>query len=115
MCQADVISDAIKSLGNAQSETVQSVKPAQVLAALSKLRAEAASTEYMDRQRQNRNNLIVSLGASVGEQVEDSIHKVWRVYEELLTQRGALDFDLLLLKTIQLLERNAAVSETSIG
>ena len=110
MGQADTISVAIKSLANIQPETVLGIRPAQVLATLSKFRAEAVSTEYVERQRKSNDTAIVDVGPSASEKVEDPIRKVWRVYEELLKQRGALDFDLLLLRTIKLLEDKAAVS-----
>ncbi len=86
------------------------IRPAQVLATLSKFRAEAVSTEYVERQRKSNDTAIVDVGPSASENVEDPIRKVCRVYEELLKQRGALDFDLLLLRTIKLLEDKAAVS-----
>ena len=68
----------------------------------------------METKRQKKDNVTVSLDPSASEKVEGPVQKVWRVYEKLLEQRGAVDFELLLFRTIRLLEDNAPVSGIKI-
>ena len=87
------------AVSNADAEN--SVRPAQVLAALSKFRAALQVKQESNGTATNQNTDGLE---------ENSVFRVCRAYEDILVRRGAVDFDLLLIRSIRLLEDHPQVS-----
>lgn len=49
---------------------------------------------------------------AAGEEKLEDVARIWRVYEEVLRERGALDFSDLMVRVVRLLKENAAVLQT---
>ncbi len=97
---------AVKEAMLRSSVDPKAFDPATVLNMISRAKGDGLDRqEYMDR--------AVEKGGkkSGGGFIEEVVAKVWEKYEAILAGEKALDFDDLLLKTVQLLERHKDVRE----
>lgn len=91
--QIDVIKESMKKLGI----SVKEHKPSSILANISQTKNELISaSEYGKYARGN---------------FQETAAKVYIVYQQILKENHALDFDDLLLKTVHLLEQNKIILE----
>ena len=97
------MTEAIKTLPASNLETV---RPAQVLASLQKLRSEALQHRLKVGNDEDENP-----DAMAEREQETTVNRAWKAYEKILEVRGVLDFDLLLIRTIRLLEDHPNVSD----
>lgn len=88
-----IIRDAIISIGEDPKEH----EPRKIQSIISKQKGEMISVEEFETGNHKYNYT----GEVVG--------KVWKIYENKLKGEGALDFDDLLIKSVEILEKNPAV------
>jgi superfamily I DNA/RNA helicase len=100
--QAEAMAEAVKSLS---ASNMESVRPAQVLASLQKLRSQVLQHRLEAENEEGANSKAVD---EIGP--NSAVYRAWKAYETILENRGVLDFDLLLIRTIRLLDDHPKVS-----
>ena len=86
-----IIKEALKTLGLDPKQ----YEPRKIRSVISRLKGDFVTREEFAERVQSA--------------FEEVVEKVWRIYEETLKKEGSLDFDDLLLKTVQLLKKNPEI------
>ena len=87
-----LVTDALSSISHSECISVKTLpRPLQMIKIISKLRVQSL-------------NSSLGCAGDIETLCTRQEKQIWEAYEARLAQAGALDFELLLLRTIQLLE-----------